>query len=445
MKNVFIKIGVVALLSVNQCFAQDAQLTSVISAPKWTKNATIYEVNIRQYTPEGTFKAFEAHLPRLQKMGVDILWLMPVNPIGELNRKGGLGSYYAVKDYKAVNPNFGTEDDFQSLINAAHALDIKVIIDWVANHSSPDNRWIQEGHLDWYTLDSLGHVQPTIGTDWWDVADLNYDNKEMRAEMTASMKYWVTKYDIDGFRCDVADWVPVDFWNDTRKELEQVKPVFMLAEAENPKHHVAAFDMSYGWNFHHIMNEVAKGKMNAADVKKYLILDELQFPSNAMRMQFTSNHDENSWNGTEMERMGTALEAFAALTYCVDGMPLMYSGQETSLSKRLLFFEKDTILWDKMDKVDFYTKMNTLKAKNKALENGANAGETEFINELCTEQVLVFQRKKGCNTVTCVFNLSPNPQTLSGNLPKKSGKLFISNDAADSNSLAPWSYRIYTK
>ncbi|MFA7273655.1 MAG: alpha-amylase family glycosyl hydrolase [Crocinitomicaceae bacterium] len=445
MKNVFIKIGVIALLSANQSFAQDTQPTSVISAPKWTKNATIYEVNIRQYTPEGTFKAFEAHLPRLQKMGVDILWLMPVNPIGELNRKGGLGSYYAVKDYKAVNPKFGTDDDFQSLINAAHALGIKVIIDWVANHSSPDNRWIEEGHLDWYTLDSLGHVQPTIGTDWYDVADLNYDSKEMRTEMISSMKYWVTKFDIDGFRCDVADWVPVDFWNDARKELDQVKPVFMLAEAENPQHHVAAFDMSYGWNFHHIMNEVAKGKMNAADIKKYLILDELQFPSNAMRMQFTSNHDENSWNGTEMERMGTALEALAALTYCVDGMPLIYSGQETSLSKRLLFFEKDTILWDKMDKVDFYTKMNRLKAENKALENGANAGETEFINELCTNQVLVFQRKKGCNTVTCVFNLSPNAQTLSGNLPKKSGKVFISNDATGSNTLAPWSYRIYTK
>ena len=218
----------------------------VMKAPEWTKNATIYEVNIRQFTPEGTFAAFQAHLPRLKEMGVDILWLMPIHPIGELNRKGSLGSYYAVRDYKGVNPEFGTIDDFRMLVKEAHKQGFKLIIDWVANHSSPDNNWVSEGHKDWYTLDSLGNLQPTIGTDWWDVADLNYDNNEMRNAMIDAMKYWVQETDIDGFRCDVAASVPMDFWNECRNQLDKLKPVFMLAEAEGPELH-SAFDMTYAW------------------------------------------------------------------------------------------------------------------------------------------------------------------------------------------------------
>lgn len=443
MKNLIFSLLALPVLGSFTSGAQETAMVSQIDAPKWTKKAVIYEVNIRQYTPEGTFKAFEAHLPRLKSMGVDILWLMPVHPIGVLNRKGGKGSYYAVKDYKGLNPEFGNDADFQSLVDAAHANGMKIIIDWVANHSSPDNKWVEAGHLDWYTLDSLGRVQPTIGTDWYDVADLNYDSQEMRAEMIASMKYWVTNFNIDGFRCDVADWVPVDFWNQVRKELDKIKPVFMLAEAENPVHHVAAFDMSYGWEFHHFLNEIAHGKKNAKDVEAYIVKDETRFPSNAMRMQFTSNHDENSWKGTEMERMGEARSMLAVLTYMIPGMPLIYSGQETSLDRRLAFFEKDSIVWDKMDKVDFYTELNTFKAKNKALWNGANEGEIIFLKEYCTSEILVFQRKKGCNTVTCVFNLSSTAQNLPVAPSKKWGKLRIKSGQMAGNSLPAWSYYIF--
>jgi len=310
--------------------------------PEWAKNATIYEVNIRQFTPEGTFKAFETHLPRLKKMGVDILWLMPIHPIGVENRKGSLGSYYAISDYKAVNPEFGTLNDFKQLVKSAQALDMKIIIDWVANHSSPDNVWVKQGHKDWYTLDSLGRLQPTIGTDWWDVADLNYDNKEMRKEMISSMKYWLTEANIDGFRCDVASWVPIDFWVDARKELDATKKVFMLAEAEEVEMH-KAFDMTYGWNLHHIMNDVAKGKKDVTAFYNYA--KDNKHPKSAYRMNFTSNHDENSWNGTEMERMGESRFAFAVFAATFEGMPLVYNGQETSLDRTLKFFEKDSIDW----------------------------------------------------------------------------------------------------
>ncbi|NCA21429.1 MAG: hypothetical protein EBS86_09880 [Crocinitomicaceae bacterium] len=265
-------------------FTSVASVNAQYTAPEWSKNATIYEVNVRQFTPEGTFQAFEKHIPRLKKMGVDILWFMPINPIGVKNRKGSLGSYYAVKDYKAVNPEFGNLDDFRHLVQTAHANGMKVIIDWVANHTSPDNVWVDQGHKDWYTLDSTGNLQPTIGTDWWDVADLNYDNKEMRKEMISSMNYWLTAADIDGFRCDVASWVPTDFWVDARKQLDATKKVFMLAEAEEIEMH-KAFDMTYGWNLHHIMNEIAQGKKDVQEVYKYV--KENKHPITAYRMNFT--------------------------------------------------------------------------------------------------------------------------------------------------------------
>lgn len=226
---------------------------------------------------------------------------------------------------------------------------MKIIIDWVANHTSPDAVWVDQGHKDWYTLDSTGNLQPTIGTDWWDVADLNYDNADMRKEMISSMKYWLTDFNIDGFRCDVASWVPTDFWEQARKELDQVKPVLMLAEAEDPMHHRAAFDMSYGWEFHPIMNQIAQGKKNASDIFAYFEREAKRFPAEAYRMQFTSNHDENSWQGTEMERMGEARFAFAVMAATINGMQLVYGGQETSLDRRLNFFEKDVRLQTKVD------------------------------------------------------------------------------------------------
>ncbi len=378
---------------------------TVYKFPERTKKSNIYEVNIRQYTPKGTFKAFETHIPRLKKMGVDILWLMPIFPISEKNRKGSKGSYYAVANYKKVNPEFGTENDFQSIINLAHKNNMLVILDWVANHTGWDNSWITE-HPDWYTQDSLGNIVCTVGTDWTDVADLNYENKNMRTAMIDALKYWVKKIDIDGYRCDVAGMVPTDFWNDARAELDKVKPVFMLAEAEQLDLHNKAFDMGYAWNLHHIMNEIAKGKKNAKDLRNYFEKTQKEYPQKVYRMSFTSNHDENSWNGTEYERMPNSYKTFAAMTFVIPGMPLIYSGQEASLNKRLKFFEKDTIDWSNLEMQDFYTKLIKLKNENHALWNGEAGSPAYFINTSNPEQIFTFKRKKDNNTILVIMNLS---------------------------------------
>ncbi len=419
-----------------------------LKTPEWVKNATIYEVNIRQFTPEGTFGAFEKHLPRLKEMGVDILWLMPIHPIGELNRKGSLGSYYAVRDYRGINPEFGTHEDFAHLVDAAHNLGMKVIIDWVANHTSPDALWIEEGKLDWYTLDSLGKVQPTIGTDWWDVADLNYDNPAMRKEMIACMEYWVRDFNIDGYRCDVAGWVPMDFWNSARAALDQIKPVFMLAEAEG-KELYSAFEMTYGWEFHHILNDVAKGKKNAADVQAYF--ERMQLPAGAFHMNFTSNHDENSWNGTEMERMGEARFALAVMAATIQGMPLVYNGQETSLDRRLKFFDKDSINWDKMDLVDFYTRLLHLHQTNPALAVGLQQSTPKFLSSKDQKDVLIYTREQGTSKVLVVLNLSAQAKkvTLRAAAAGTYKNLFSDKKETLKDkqvlSLAPWGYAVYVR
>lgn len=424
------------------CFVSFGQL----STPQWVKNATIYEVNVRQFTAEGTFAAFEKELPRLKAMGVDILWLMPIHPIGELNRKGSLGSYYAVKDYRGVNPEFGTDEDFSKLVTTAHGLGMKVIIDWVANHTSPDHLWIQEGRLDWYTLDSLGKVQPTIGTDWFDVADLNYDNEELRAEMISCMEYWVKNFDIDGYRCDVAGWVPMDFWLTARSALDQIKPVFMLAEAEG-KELYSAFEMTYGWDFHHIMNDVSKGKKNATDVLEYF--ERTQLPAAAFHMHFTSNHDENSWNGTEMERMGDARFAMAVMAATIQGMPLVYNGQETSLDRRLKFFDKDSINWDKMDLVDFYTSLLRLHQKNPALYVGEGQVQPQFLSGKDQKELLIYTRERGQSKVLVVLNLSAKTQkvVVEAKAAGTYNNLFTNKveqlKEKQNITLAPWAYAVY--
>jgi glycosidase len=372
---------------------------------------------------------------------------MPIYPVGKLRSVGQLGSPYAVQNYDEVNPEFGTREDFRKLVREAHRRKIAVILDWVANHTSPDNVWVDQGHKDWYTLDSTGNLQPTIGTDWWDVADLNYDNKEMRKEMISSMNYWLTAADIDGFRCDVASWVPTDFWVDARKQLDATKKVFMLAEAEEVEMH-KAFDMTYGWNLHHIMNEIAQGKKDVQEVYKYV--KENKHPITAYRMNFTSNHDENSWNGTEMERMGDARFAFAVFAATFEGMPLVYNGQETSLDRRLKFFDKDTISWKKMDLVPFYTKLLELHRSNKALWNGIYGGSVKFLSSSDEKNVLVFSRVKDENKVIVVINMTAKPQVVKLNSTNYAGKykdLFSGKKSTISNelnlNLEPWGYKVY--
>jgi glycosidase len=421
---------------------------TVQSYPERTNKSNIYEVNIRQYTPEGTFKAFETHIPRLKKMGVDILWLMPIFPISEKNRKGSLGSYYSVGDYKKVNPLFGTEEDFKSLMKTAHDNNMLVILDWVANHTGWDNPWITE-HPDWYTKDKDGKTTVPEGTDWSDVADLNYDNPELRKGMIEAMKYWVEKFDVDGFRCDVAGMMPTDFWNTASEELDKVKPMFMLAEAEQLDLHEKAFDMGYAWSLHHIMNEISAGKQNAQDLRNYFEKSHEEYPQKVYRMSFTSNHDENTWKGTEFERMPDSYKTFAVMTFVAPGFPLIYNGQEAGLNKRLRFFEKDTIEWKQHEMEALYTKLIALKNDNKALWNGEAGSPAYFINTSNPKQVFTFKRVKDDNTVLVMMNLSGKKATFHY-MEKDSERSYMEYFSGKEMKvkpqehyvLGPWEYRV---
>jgi len=413
---------------------------------EWSKNAIIYEVNVRQFTPEGTFQAFKEHLPRLKELGVDILWLMPIHPIGEKNRKGGLGSYYSVQNYTAVNPEFGTLEDFKEVVEEAHALGMYVILDWVANHTAWDHAWIEE-HPDWYTKDEKGEMIAPF--DWTDVAELDDSNEELWTAMIEEMKFWITQADIDGFRCDVAGEVPTAFWNRARKELDEVKAVFMLAEAEVPEHHFEAFDMSYAWELHHIMNSIAKGEKNAEDLDTYFIKQDTIFPADAYRMTFITNHDENSWNGTEYERMGDAVNTFAMLSYTLPGMPMIYSGQESAFNKRLAFFEKDTIDWGDYSLSGFYKDLTNLKKDNPALWSGISGGEMKRLKTSDDASIYAFSRQKDDNVVIVMANLSNVPvgftiKVKANNFDLKEWLTGTDFEISKNNKmlLAPWEYKV---
>lgn len=414
----------------------------------WTRNAVIYEVNVRQYTEAGTFKAFEQYLPQLKDLGVDVLWFMPIYPISEKNRKGTLGSYYAVKDYKGVNPEFGTKEDFRQLVIKAHEMGFKVILDWVANHTGCDNSWVTE-HPDWYMKDTLGNIKSPY--DWTDTYELNYDNKDMRSAMVDAMKYWVKDFGVDGFRCDMAHEVPTDFWNDTRRELDSVKPMFMLAESENYDLLEHAFDANYSWELMHMMADINKGTKDSDSIAVYLQkLDTIMVPD-GYKMNFLTNHDENSWNGTEFERYGKGVEAFAVLTYTLNGMPMIYTGQEIGLKKRLSFFEKDKISsWTKNDIFTFYQKLNTLKHNYPVLAAGIEGGKVKRI-ETDNKKIFAFSREKNGQEVVVFLNLSGTKTEV--NLLNEAPKgTFINyftgetvNTIPEKLNLKSWEYIVLTK
>ncbi|NOY95286.1 MAG: alpha-amylase [Chlorobi bacterium] len=421
-----------------------------VNQEEWLKDAVIYEVNVRQYTPEGTFNAFAKHLPRLKKLGVDILWLMPIHPISKVKRKGSLGSYYSVADYKKINPEFGSLDDFKALVSKSHEMGFKVIIDWVANHTGWDNPWIFE-HPEWYTTDSTGAIiSPDPG--WTDVADLNFDQPAMRRAMINAMDYWLEETDIDGFRCDVAWGVPLDFWEKARASFDSIKPVFMLAEDEDhPEFLNKAFNSNYAWHLHHIMNEVAQGKKDATSISDYFNELGNKYPAGAFPMQFITNHDENSWQGTIEERMGKAGDAFAVFSFTIPGIPLIYSGQEAGLDKRLAFFEKDTIDWGNLKKQDFYHNLIQLKKENQALWNGEYGGGIEFLKTTKPEKLLAYKRVKNGNTVLVVLNLSDGQIEGDVTLGKtqKYKQFFnakkISLGGNAKFEMNPWDYLIFVK
>jgi glycosidase len=422
-----------------------------LSHPEWSKNATIYQINTRQFTPEGTFRAAAAQLPRLKDLGVVIVWLMPIHPIGAVNRKGSLGSPYAVKDYYGVNPEFGDFEDLKHFVQTAHALGMYVILDWVANHTAWDSNLVTD-HPEWYVRDWKGDFRPTPWWDWPDIIDLDYNQPALRQYMTEAMQYWVAEADIDGYRCDVAGFVPTDFWNNVRRELDLIKPVFMLAEWEARDLHAEAFDMTYAWSWYDAVHLITQGKAGLSSLFVYYSWNEKAFPPNCMRMTFVSNHDKNAWDGTEFEQFGDGLEAAIVLSVVGDGMPLMYNGQEAGNPKRLEFFERDPIQWQAHPLGDLYQTLFALKRENTALWNGAwGALMVQVVNSHPTN-VLSFVRQNERDSVFAVINFSPEGQTVTFSEHLHHGLYldYFSQDAVDFQdashlTLEPWGYRVYVK
>ncbi|MHA7900141.1 MAG: alpha-amylase family glycosyl hydrolase [Henriciella sp.] len=381
-----------------------------VAHPDWAQDAVIYQINTRQFTPEGTFKAAEAHLPRLKDLGVDILWLMPIHPIGEVNRKGSLGSPYAIKDYFGVNPEFGTEQDFRDFVDAAHAQGFKVILDWVANHTAWDNPLV-ERHPDWYETDWKGDFHPTPWTDWADIIDLNYDNADLRAYKTAALKYWVEEFGVDGYRCDVAGYVPLDFWETARAELDEIKPVFMLAEWQQRDLHRKAFNASYGWAWKEAAQRIAQGHSDAGDLRGFLGDQISTWPLDAYRMLYTENHDQNAWDGSTGEIYGDAYHAMLTLSFVTEGIPLIHNGQEVGNQNQLEFFERDPIDWGDFSHPDgdLIKQLIAIKKANPALHNGAAGGRIIPVSTDNPSQILSFAREKDGNQVLVFFNLSDQP------------------------------------
>ncbi|MFN8255003.1 MAG: alpha-amylase family glycosyl hydrolase [Bacteroidales bacterium] len=456
-KNTLLFILAFCLAVLVSCNNQPASVTAVakndsvsysVQHVDWIKTANVYEVNMRQYTKSGTFKEFKTHLPRLKDMGIQIVWFMPINPIGKINRKGKLGSYYSVADYKGINPEYGSLADFKDLVNEIHKLGMYAIIDWVPNHSAWDNPWTKS-NPDFYTKDSTGNFIPPLGTDWTDVIELNYDNQQMRKEMIGALKFWIDSTNVDGFRFDHASGVPTDFWNVACDSLRKIKPVFLLAEAEQADHQYKAFDAGYGWVLHHLLHSIAKGEKNVSDLDAYFAKDTVEYKPNAIRLMFTTNHDENSWNGTEYEKFGEATKTFTALTYLVPGMPLLYSGQEAGLKKRLKFFEKDQIDWKNTELADYIKKLNQLKKDQESLWNAGWGAEMQRIKTDNDKNVFAFVREKGNSKVIGIFNLSKDQLkvNLQSGVNLDGMKDYFTNQQVNSASfdLKPWQYFILVK
>ncbi len=418
MKNIIILFFAFVLFS---CKNPTKTVTSPVvkELPPITKadmaQGILYEANIRQYSPEGTFNAFAKDLPKLQAMGVKILWLMPINPISTTKSKGPLGSYYAVSDYKGVNPEFGTLDDLKALVDKAHSLGIYVILDWVPGHTGWDNHWI-ENHPEYYLQNEAGEIidpiNPFTGESfgWTDVADLNYDNMDMREAMREAMLYWVKEVNIDGYRVDQAYAVPMEFYTKTFAAMRSIKPVFLLAETDinhpGGLELIDLFDASYDWPGHHLLKDIVHGKKNVSDWDAHTNKIFEAYNEHNILVNFISNHDENSWNGTVEESFGEAADAILALNYLAPGMPLVYSGVEYDLNKRLLFFEKDSFPKVAGKTFKLLEQLGKLKTEHIALSSGEGRGTYTRIKTSRDESVLAFERTKLGDTIMFIGNLS---------------------------------------
>ncbi len=380
--------------------------TTVDGHPAWIMQNNIYEVNVRQYTREGTFAAFAKHLDRLKEMGVGTLWFMPINPISKVERKGTLGSYYAVADYTAINPEYGTMDDWKALVKQSHGKGFKVMIDWVPNHTGADHYWLQK-HPDFYVKDSTG--KPVSQFDWTDTRKLNFANPELRDSMLAQMKFWVTETGIDGFRCDYAVGPTREFWTKAVKELKGMKNLFMLAETDSAWLHGVGFDATYAWPEFSMMKLVAAGKRKAWALDSVFNNTDTLLPKNAIRLFFTSNHDENSWNKADYSTMpGESHTPFAVLTQTMKrSVPLIYSSQEEPVLRSLSFFEKDSMNFSQYKRAPLYKQLLELRKNNPAL--APNADFKKLVTDK-DDAVYAFYRKSGKNTVLVILNLSAQPE-----------------------------------
>ncbi len=424
--------------------------------PEWSYGAVLYEMNVRQLTPEGTLRAAAARLEFLRDLGVDAVWLMPIYPIGEKNRKGTLGSYYSIRDYCAVNPELGTMDDFDDFVAEAHRLGMKVLMDWVANHTSRDARWIAGKPASWYERDASG--EPAVPWDWTDTAKLDYANRDVWEAQAAAMEFWIARHAVDGFRCDMAMLVPIGFWQYAAGRLRRVKPdLFLLAEAEQRNlFDDGVFDACYGWEMHHLLNDVAQQRVRVTALRDWLRADRGRYPRSAMRLAFTSNHDENSWIGSEFARMGAARGIMAAFTFVVPGgLPLIYTGQEVGYDHSFAFFDRDPIPAESYRAnayTEFYRRLTELRHANPALAAGGRGGDMVEISNNAEDCLMTFVREVPGNQVVAVMNLSPYAietdyytgiyagmytDALTGRPSELRGHVV--------EPMGPWSYRILTR
>ncbi|MBP9883205.1 MAG: alpha-glucosidase C-terminal domain-containing protein [Chitinophagales bacterium] len=448
MKKIFLLLlfpSVVSYYGFCQTKNTHAKSESVSSHPEWIMQGDIYEVNVRQYTLEGTLNAFAKHLDRLKEMGVQTIWFMPINPISLVDRKGSLGSYYAVSDYTALNPEFGTMADFIQIVKSIHSKGMKVIIDWVPNHTGADHRWLTE-QPDFFVKDKNGKA--AMAVDWADTRQLDYKNTVMQDSMIAAMKFWISKTDIDGFRCDVAWNVPADFWRKCIPQLKSMKSIFMLAEGDSAYLPQSGFDAVYPWHMFKMMEKIAKGTRPAFGLDSVKNESDKLYPENTIQMYFTSNHDENSWNNADYGTFpGPVHEPFAVFTQTMaNSVPLIYGGQEEPVLRAIKFFDKDPMTFEKFQRADFYKTLLHLRKSNMALSADASFRK---INAGDEKAVYAFVREKGNEKVLVILNLSNSEQSITikdKTLLRNARNVFKGTVAPLSNKewkMKPWGYEVY--
>lgn len=386
-------------------------LKQSLQHPEWLYDATLYEMNVRQLTEEGTLKAATERLDFLRGMGIDAVWLMPIYPIGKVERKGSLGSYYSIRNYTRINPEMGTMRDFDNFVKRAHKLGMKVLLDWVANHTARDHEWLKRCPMEWYEREEDGRAK--VPWDWSDTAKLNYANHEVWHGQIEAMRFWVEKHAVDGFRCDMAMLVPIEFWQEAARELRALKPdLMLLAEAEEQNlFEGGTFDACYGWEVHHLMNDIAQQRCRLHPLREWLYRDRERYPRSAVRMTFTSNHDENSWSGSEFERMGAAHEVMSVLSFLwPQSLPLIYTGQEVGYDHSFAFFDRDPIPEESYRENSFterYRRLIALKKEQRALRSGELGGEVIEIRNNAEDCLMVMTREAEGSRVVAELNLSP--------------------------------------